>query len=136
MKTRTIIVAASLLVVGVIVIVWLTTPHLPSVVDPNLEYLTGSGIRLEDFSTFDEYLSSRAHEDNKHGKVVFVGIDGAAWNIIDPMIDEGLLPTFAILKHGGCYGTLRSTECFISPPAWCSMMTGYAPEKTGIASEA
>jgi predicted AlkP superfamily phosphohydrolase/phosphomutase len=132
MKTRIVIVTVTLLVVGGIALIWQMIRRSPSHVDPRLEYLTASGIHLDEFPTLEGYLSSHPREGNTRGKVVFVGIDGAAWNIIDPMIDEGILPTFAILKRGGCHGILRSTECFVSPPAWCSMMTGYAPEKTGI----
>jgi len=66
--------------------------------------------------------------------VVFVGIDGAAWSIIDPLIAEGLLPTLARLKAEGTHGVLRSVDCYVSPPAWATMMTGYLPERNGIFS--
>jgi predicted AlkP superfamily phosphohydrolase/phosphomutase len=48
------------------------------------------------------------------------------------MIGRGKLPTFARLKKEGAWGKLRSTPCFMSPPAWTSLTTGYSPEKTGI----
>ncbi|NIM19974.1 MAG: hypothetical protein GTO51_06990 [Candidatus Latescibacteria bacterium] len=65
-------------------------------------------------------------------QVVFIGLDGATWKIIDPMIEEGILPTFKRLKEEGASGILRSVECFFSPPAWTTMQTGYLPEKSGI----
>jgi predicted AlkP superfamily phosphohydrolase/phosphomutase len=84
------------------------------------------------FDTWADYLASDLGENASKRKVVFIGIDGACWNIIDPLIDEGLLPTFARLKAEGTHGILRSVECYVSPPAWVSMMTGYLPEHTGV----
>ena len=37
------------------------------------------------FATWDEFLQSPERKDKSGGKVVFIGIDGAAWNIIDPI---------------------------------------------------
>ena len=64
--------------------------------------------------------------------MVVVGIDGALWPFVDRLIDEGRLPNLERMKQEGAYGTLRSTPCYVSPPAWQSMFCGYAPEKTGI----
>lgn len=87
--------------------------------------------RTRVFSTWEEFLSEKTDD---HHKVVFIGLDGATWDLIDPMIEEGILPTFARLKREGAWGVLRSTSCFISPPAWVSMMTGYLPERSGVYS--
>lgn len=84
------------------------------------------------FETWVDYLESGAKRSRSQHRVVFIGIDGAAWNIIDPMIAEGLLPTFARLKAQGSHGVLRSVDCYVSPPAWATMMTGYLPERNGI----
>ncbi|NIM18789.1 MAG: hypothetical protein GTO51_00840 [Candidatus Latescibacteria bacterium] len=84
------------------------------------------------YATWREFFSSNAPDRTARKKVVFIGIDGADWSIINPMINEGFLPSFAKLKREGSYGILRSTECFYSLPAWVSMMTGCLPEKTGV----
>jgi len=87
---------------------------MPAVVYPDLEtFLAGSG------------------ESIRH-QVVFIGMDGAAWDIIDPMIDDGELPTFARLKREGASGVLRSVPVHLSPPAWTTMFTGYSQQNTGI----
>ena len=88
--------------------------------------------RGESFETWADYLESEPGKRSSSKKVVFVGIDGAAWNIIDPLIADGLLPTFARLKAEGAHGVLRSVDCYVSPPAWATMMTGYLPEKNGV----
>jgi predicted AlkP superfamily phosphohydrolase/phosphomutase len=65
-------------------------------------------------------------------QVVFIGIDGATWRFLDRQISEGKLPNFSRLKKEGSYGVLRSTPCYMSPPAWASMLSGYSPAKTGV----
>jgi len=84
------------------------------------------------YADWEDYFGDEARRDVPRRKVVFIGIDGAVWSILDPMIEEGFLPTFAKLKREGSYGVLHSVKAYISPPAWVSMMTGYEPERTGI----
>lgn len=84
------------------------------------------------FTTWDDFLSASTPSSADREKVVFIGVDGAAWNVIDPLIERGDLPNFRRLKEGGCYGVLRSVECYVSPPAWVTMMTGYLPEHTAV----
>jgi predicted AlkP superfamily phosphohydrolase/phosphomutase len=94
---------------------------------------TSGGAAARKFDSFASWLeaSKPASPGGTH-QVVFVGIDGASWRIIDPMIKRGKLPNFARIKKEGAWGALRSTPCFMSPPAWASLTTGYLPEKTGI----
>ncbi|MEW6743363.1 MAG: tetratricopeptide repeat protein [Planctomycetota bacterium] len=65
-------------------------------------------------------------------RVLLIGLDGAEWDIIDPLIEQGKLPNLARLKREGVYGILRSFEPIISPPIWTSIATGKTPEKHGI----
>jgi predicted AlkP superfamily phosphohydrolase/phosphomutase len=64
-------------------------------------------------------------------RVLIVGLDGATFDIIRPMVEEGRLPTFAKLMKEGVYGDLRSTILPVTPPAWASFMTGKNPGKHG-----
>lgn len=83
------------------------------------------------YSNLDQYLAASA--DAPAPPPVFViGIDGASWSFIDPMIEAGELPNFARLKAEGSYGALRSVPCHFSPPAWVSMFSGYLPRTTGV----
>jgi len=82
------------------------------------------------FATWDEFLARP--DADRDTKVVFIGLDGVRWDLVDPLIQRGLLPNFARLKAESAWGVLQSTECYISPPAWATMMTGFLPEHTGI----
>jgi Flp pilus assembly protein TadD len=65
-------------------------------------------------------------------RVLLVGIDGADWEILDPLLEKGELPNLARLIERGVSGPLRSIEPLISPPIWTSIATGVKPERHGI----
>ncbi len=65
-------------------------------------------------------------------KVLIIGIDGATFDVIKPMIAEGKLPNLSHLMRGGSHGILQSSIPPLSPTAWSSFMTGTNPAKHGI----
>ncbi len=67
-------------------------------------------------------------------EVMVIGIDGASWNILNPMMHNGAMPTLKGLVDSGVSGSLTSTIPPTSPPAWASLMTGKDPAKHGIFS--
>ena len=66
-------------------------------------------------------------------RVLVVGVDGASWRVIGPMIERGELPTFEKLRVEGAsevdFSTLAITR---SPVIWTSVATGRAPEDHGV----
>ena len=68
----------------------------------------------------------------KYKKLLVIGIDGATWDLIEPWISEGKLPTFKKLYENGVHGILMSTIPPLTPPAWTSAFTGVNPGKHGI----
>ena len=65
-------------------------------------------------------------------KLIVIGLDGATWNIILPLIKKNKLPTFKKLLESGVSGTLRSTIPPVTGPSWLSFATGKNPGKTGV----
>ncbi len=65
-------------------------------------------------------------------KVIFIGLDGATWDILKKNIKNGRLKTFKTLTEKGVIGKLKSTIPPISPSAWTSIFTGVNPGKHGI----
>ncbi len=65
-------------------------------------------------------------------KVMLLGVDGAAWEVIDPLIAQGKLPHFQQLIESGASGKLRSVLPMYSPLIWTSIVTGKTKEKHGI----
>jgi predicted AlkP superfamily phosphohydrolase/phosphomutase len=65
-------------------------------------------------------------------KVVVIGLDGATFTILDPLLKRGLMPNIARLMDEGCRGVLTSTLPPMTAPAWASFMTGVNPGKHGL----
>ena len=66
------------------------------------------------------------------GRVFLVGLDGASWNVMDPMLAAGDLPHLAALIARGVHADLETVEPVISPTVWTSIATGRSPEAHGI----
>jgi hypothetical protein len=64
--------------------------------------------------------------------VTLIGIDGAAWRVIDPLLAAGEMPNLARLIAAGVRGPLRSQLPLVSPPVWTSIATGVSPQRHGI----
>jgi predicted AlkP superfamily phosphohydrolase/phosphomutase len=58
-------------------------------------------------------------------RLVIVGVDGMTFNVIDPLLAQGKLPTFAKLLHQGSKLTLMSEKPMRSPALWTTVATGH-----------
>lgn len=65
-------------------------------------------------------------------RAVVIGLDGAAWHLLDPLIAAGVMPRLAALRDRGCAGSLTSTVPTYTPPAWTSAATGVNPGRHGV----
>jgi predicted AlkP superfamily phosphohydrolase/phosphomutase len=65
-------------------------------------------------------------------QTLVIGLDGATFDIMQPLLEAGQLPNLARLKDAGAWGTLRSVLPPESAPAWSSFLTGNNPGKHGI----
>ncbi|KPK68943.1 hypothetical protein AMJ82_06915 [candidate division TA06 bacterium SM23_40] len=65
-------------------------------------------------------------------RAVVIGLDGATFDVIDPMVARGELPNMARVLDRGARGTLESSIPPVTAPAWVSFMTGVNPGKHGI----
>ena len=68
----------------------------------------------------------------KPKRVLVVGWDGATFDIVDPMIEQGKLPNLARLMERGVRCDLRSTVPPNSSIAWASFATGKQAGKHGV----
>src|SRR4029453_10866802 len=65
-------------------------------------------------------------------RTLLVGLDGATFDVLDPLIDEGVMPYLRRLIGTGARATLRSTVPALTPPAWTSLVTGRGPGAHGV----
>lgn len=64
--------------------------------------------------------------------IVLIGLDGADWQVLEPLMDEGRLPRLQRLRAEGAWGHLRSSMPTLSPLLWTTAATGKPPEEHGI----
>ncbi len=64
--------------------------------------------------------------------VWLIGLDGAGWNMLDPLLKAGELPNLAALIERGRSGVLRSENPTISPALWATIATGQPREVHGV----
>jgi len=65
-------------------------------------------------------------------KLILLGLDGATWDVLDPLIGEGIMPNLRKIVENGTSTKMSSTFPPITAPAWLSMATGKNPGKTGV----
>jgi len=65
-------------------------------------------------------------------RVLIIGLDGATFDILNPMMEAGRMPNLAELIRTGTAGILESTKPPITPAAWTTFMTGKGPGRHGI----
>lgn len=73
-----------------------------------------------------------AVSDTEDQKVLVIGLDGADWDVIRPLMEDGQMPNLKRLVDQGKHGNLTTTLPVESPVAWTSMTTGRTPGKHGI----
>lgn len=65
-------------------------------------------------------------------RTVIFGVDGLAFRVLQPLIEQGELPNFRKLSMGGCEAILKSQYPPLTPPAWMSLSTGLKPSGHGV----
>jgi len=65
-------------------------------------------------------------------KVLIIGLDGATFDVINPLIEEGWMPNLRRLIENGASGALQSVIPPVTGPAWLSLATGLTPGRTGV----
>jgi predicted AlkP superfamily phosphohydrolase/phosphomutase len=66
------------------------------------------------------------------GKTVFIGLDGASFTVLDPLLSRGVMPFLRNFLAQGVRAPLRSVVPPLTPPAWTSLMTGKRPGEHGV----
>ncbi len=65
-------------------------------------------------------------------KLLILGLDGATWDVLMPLIKDDKLLIFKKLVENGTYSILKSTIPPVTGGAWLSLATGKTPGKTGV----
>ena len=65
-------------------------------------------------------------------KVLLIGWDAADWEVITPLLEEGLMPALEGLINRGVMANLATLQPILSPMLWNSVATGKFADKHGI----
>lgn len=65
-------------------------------------------------------------------KTLVIGLDGATFDVLTPLMEQGLMPNLAALMQAGSSGRLASTIPPFTPTAWSSFITGRNPGEHGV----
>ena len=65
-------------------------------------------------------------------RLLMIGLDGADWRVMDPLLAQGKLPNLARLISGGVRVRLKTVEPVLSPVVWTTAATGFLPSEHGI----
>jgi Flp pilus assembly protein TadD len=68
----------------------------------------------------------------KRHPVIFLGLDGADWDLLDRYMTAGVMPNLARLSAEGTSGTIATIDPPLSPIVWTTMMTGMSALDHGI----
>ena len=75
---------------------------------------------------------TRRRSEKSPQRVLLVGWDSADWQMIHPLIDQGLMPTTAKFLEQGAWGNLATTRPILSPMLWNTIATGKQPVHHGF----
>jgi predicted AlkP superfamily phosphohydrolase/phosphomutase len=64
--------------------------------------------------------------------IVIIGVDGAGWNLINPLLKDDQLPNIKYLVRKGSHGVLKTISPVKSSVIWTSIATGKSMIKHGI----
>lgn len=65
-------------------------------------------------------------------RVAVFALDGADWELIKELSDDGRLPNIKALAQGGTTASLQTIQPTISPMLWTTVATGLTPDRHGV----
>jgi predicted AlkP superfamily phosphohydrolase/phosphomutase len=65
-------------------------------------------------------------------RILVIGLDGATFDVLGPIMDQGYMPHLKFLVDTGTSGILSSTKPPMTPAAWTTFMTGMGPGRHGV----
>jgi predicted AlkP superfamily phosphohydrolase/phosphomutase len=110
-------------------------PHaVLAIAAPGLVVVTLAGMHLTHGRIEWDRVQNVAEGPSSDQHVLFVGLDGATWSVLAPMLDKGMLPNMKEFRDRSAYGPLQVYGKAFSPSVWTTMATGVKRSVHGIVS--
>ena len=65
-------------------------------------------------------------------RVVIFALDGADWELLHELSDDGRIPNIRALTTGGTTASLQTIQPTVSPMVWTTAATGLTPDRHGV----
>lgn len=65
-------------------------------------------------------------------RVAVFALDGADWELLKELADDGRLPNLKALTQGGTTGSVTTIQPTVSPMLWTTVATGLTPDRHGV----
>jgi predicted AlkP superfamily phosphohydrolase/phosphomutase/Tfp pilus assembly protein PilF len=65
-------------------------------------------------------------------RVVIFALDGADWELLHELADDGRIPNLKALATGGTAASLQTIQPTVSPMVWTTVATGLTPDRHGV----
>ena len=106
-------------------------------------HLTRSGLQVTGFAISRIEPDRRVLLDYKRaelrrsargvaGRVAVFAIDGADWELLSELADDGRIPNIRALVQGGTTASLQTIQPTVSPLVWTTVATGLSPDRHGV----
>lgn len=66
------------------------------------------------------------------GRVAIFAIDGADWDLLSELSNDGNIPNLKALSKGGVTGSVQTIQPTVSPMLWTTVATGLPPDRHGV----
>jgi predicted AlkP superfamily phosphohydrolase/phosphomutase/Tfp pilus assembly protein PilF len=66
------------------------------------------------------------------GRVAIFAIDGADWELLSELSNDGRIPNIRALAQGGTTGSMQTIQPMVSPLVWTTLATGLPPDRHGV----
>ena len=66
------------------------------------------------------------------GRIAIIAIDGADWELLSELSNDGRIPNIQALIKGGTTASLQTIQPTVSPMLWTTLATGLPPDRHGV----
>ena len=65
-------------------------------------------------------------------RVAIFALDGADWDLLTELADDGRIPNVKALAQGGTIGSVQTSQPTVSSMVWTTVATGLTPDRHGV----
>src|SRR5947209_2125847 len=66
------------------------------------------------------------------GRVAIFAVEGADWELLSELADDGRIPNLKALSQGGTTASMQTIQPTVAPMLWTTVATGLAPDRHGV----